>query len=233
MEEKSLSVAFGDSLKEESIACISELAEVGLDVIFEDGMLKDIPILSTAVSLYKIGSSIKERHNLKKLILFLNEINNSIVSERQRFEYQQKFQRNKSFRNQELEYILVVIDRYIGYDKAQMLACLYLAYLDGKIDWNLFAEYSEVIDRLLPSDFKCLFHFMCHGGVIIEKEKNVNLASVLRLLSVGLVEQQTGMAWTEFDNPNKKKEDFDYYITDFGKVFVRIFEEKLREAYCE
>lgn len=233
MEEKSLSVAFGDSLKEESIACISELAEVGLDAIMDEGIFKDIPILSTAVAVYKIGSSIKERHNMKKLVMFLDQINHEIADEKQRFEYQQKFQRNKSFRNQELEYILVVIDRYIGYDKAQMLACLYLAYLDGKIDWNLFAEYSEVIDRLLPSDFKCLFHFMCHGGVIIEKEKNVNLASVLRLLSVGLVEQQTGMAWTEFDNPNKKKEDFDYYITDFGKVFVRIFEEKLREAYCE
>ena len=73
MEEKSLSVAFGDSLKEDSVSCISDLAEVGLDAIFEDGMLKDIPILSTAVSLYKIGSSIKERHNLKKLILFLSE----------------------------------------------------------------------------------------------------------------------------------------------------------------
>lgn len=233
MEEKSLSVAFGDSLKEESIACISDLAEVGLDAIIDNGIFKDIPILSTAVAVYKIGSSIKERHNMKKLVMFLNQINHEIADEQQRIEYQKKFQSNKSFRNQELEYILVIIDRYIGYDNAQMLACLYLAYLDGKIDWNLFAEYSEVIDRLLPSDFKCLFHFMCHGGVIIEKEKNVNLASVLRLLSVGLVEQQTGMAWTELDNPNKKKEDFDYYITDFGKVFVRIFEEKLREAYCE
>ena len=231
MKENSLSIAFFDSLKEESIACISNLAEVGLDVIIDDGILKDVPILSTAVAVYKIGSSIKERNNIKKLIVFLNEINNGIVDERKRTEYQQKFKSNEKFRNQELEYILVLIDRYIGYEKPQMLACLYLAYLDNTIDWNGFAEYSEILDRLLPSDFKCLFHFLCHGGVIIKKEKNINLASVLRLLSVGLVEQQTGMAWTEPDNPNKKKEDFDYYITDFGKGFAKVFEKKLRELY--
>ena len=46
MEEKSLSVAFGDSLKEESIACTSDLAEVGLDAVMEEGILKDIPIVS-------------------------------------------------------------------------------------------------------------------------------------------------------------------------------------------
>lgn len=32
--------------------------------------------------------------------------------------------------------ILILIDRYIGVEKPQQLAKLYLAYLDGVIDWN-------------------------------------------------------------------------------------------------
>ena len=135
MEEKSLSIAFADSLAEESISCISEYAEIGLDAVMEDGILKDIPIVSTAIAIYKIGSSIKERHNLKKLLVFLNELNNGILDEQKRKEYQQKFQNNEKFRNQEIEYLLVLIDRYINYDKPQMLAKLYLAYLDGTIIW--------------------------------------------------------------------------------------------------
>ena len=57
--KKTLSTAFADSLKEESIACIGEYAEIGLDAVMEDGILKDIPIVSTVIAVYKIGSSIK------------------------------------------------------------------------------------------------------------------------------------------------------------------------------
>lgn len=232
MDEKSLTIAFGDSLTDKSVNCISSLAEVGLDSIMEDGLFKDVPILSTVVSLYKIGGSIKDRHNIKKLIAFLNEINNEIPNEQEREKYKKKFQKSKHFRDMELEYLLIIIDRYIGYEKTQLLAHLYLAYLDEKINWNRFAEYSEIIDRLFPSDFSCLFSFMCHGGVVIKEEKDISVASVLRLVSVGLVEQQTGMTWINFDNPTKKKEDFDYYITDFGKTFVKIFEKELREEHA-
>ena len=108
MVEKSLSVAFGNSLSEEAVVCVSGLAEVGLDTILEDGILKEVPILSTAISIYKIGSSIAERHHLKKLVVFLDAINNGIVDESKRMEYRQKFEENKKFRNKELEYILVL-----------------------------------------------------------------------------------------------------------------------------
>ena len=45
--------------------------EMGLDSVMEDGLLKDVPIVSTVVALYKVGNSFKERHNLKKLYIFL------------------------------------------------------------------------------------------------------------------------------------------------------------------
>lgn len=183
MNNNSLSIAFGDSLKEESIACISDLAEVGLDAIMDDGIFKDIPILSTAVAVYKIGSSIKERHNLKKLILFLNEINNGIIDEQKRVEYQQKFKSNEKFRNQEIEYLLVLIDRYISYDKPQLLAKLYLAYLAGVIIWEELTMYAEVIDRFLLLD--CGTLISADGKVTVHR--NIGGESVLRLEALGLM----------------------------------------------
>ena len=183
MEEKSLSVAFGNSLKEESISCISDLAEVGLDAIMDDGIFKDIPILSTAVAVYKIGSSIKERHNIKKLLVFLNEINNGIANEQKRTEYQDKFKDNVKFRNKELEYLLVLIDRYISYDKPQMLAKLYLAYLDGVIIWEELTMYAEVIDRFLLLDCRTLVSG--DGKTIVHR--NIGGESVLRLVALGLM----------------------------------------------
>lgn len=56
--------------------------------------------------------------------------------------------------NNRVSFRAIIIDRYIGNEKTQMLAHLYLAFLDKKTDWNSFAEYSEIADRLLPSDFR-------------------------------------------------------------------------------
>ena len=187
MVEKNLSIAFADSLKDETMSCIGEYAEIGLDAVMEDGILKDIPIVSTAVALYKIGSSIKERHNLKKLLVFLNELNNGILDEQKRKEYQQKFQSNEKFRNQEIEYLLVLIDRYISYDKPQMLAKLYLAYLEGIIIWEELTMYAEVVDRFLLLD--CGTLISGDGKTIVHR--NIGGESVLRLVALGLMAETT------------------------------------------
>ena len=187
MEDKSLSTAFADSLTEEAVSCISEYAEIGLDALMDDGILKDIPIVATAISLYKIGGSIKERHNLKKLMVFLNELNKGIADNIQRWDYINKFKNNEKFRNQEIEYLLVLIDRYISYDKAQMLAKLYLAYLNGMIIWEELTMYAEVVDRFLLLDCRTLID----GDGKTTVHRNIGGESVLRLVALGLMAETT------------------------------------------
>lgn len=229
MEEKSLSIAFADSLKEESISCIGVYAEFGLDAVMEDGILKDIPIVSTAIALYKIGSCIKERHNLKKLLVFLNELNNGILDEQKRKEYQQKFQSNEKFRNQEIEYLLVLIDRYINYDKPQMLAKLYLAYLDGTIIWEELTMYAEVIDRFLLLDCK----FLTSESEAYTTYRNIGVEPILRLVALGLmVEESSNSLWTDDGRggfavttasmERAKSKEKRYKKTEFGEKLATI-----------
>lgn len=231
MTENLLAISFGESITEEVSGCVTEFAEIGLDSVMEDGLLKEIPFLSTAISVYRIGKSIHERNHIAKLAAFLTRINEGILSEDDRIRYRDKFQRNAKFREQELEYILILIDRYINKDKAKLLATLYLAYLDEKIDWTRFAEFSEIIDRLLPADFDCLFEFMCHGGVELEKTK-IEIASVLRLLAVGFVSQEQP-AVNALLGMNKHCDSMDYLITDYGREFVKIFETDIRAAHAK
>ena len=229
MEEKSLSISFADSLAEESIFCIGEYAEIGLDAIMEDGILKDIPIVSTAIAIYKIGNSIKERHNLKKLVVFLNELNNGITDEQKRKDYQQKFQSNEKFRNQEIEYLLVLIDRYINYDKPQMLAKLYLAYLDGTIIWEELTMYAEVIDRFLLLDCK----FLTSESEVYTTYRNIGVEPILRLVALGLmVEESSNSLWTDDGRggfavttasmERAKSKEKRYKKTEFGEKLATI-----------
>lgn len=197
MDEQSLSLSFGNSLTEDVAGIVGEYAELGLDVLVEDGLLKDIPVVSTAVAVYKIGKSIHERHHIAKLISFLNEINKGIADEEQRQKYREKFNGNEKFRNKELEYILILIDRYISFDKPQMLAKLYLAYLDGEIIWEEFTMYAEVIDRFLLLDA---------GKLISSDEKtivhrNIGDEYVLRLVALGLMTEITNTSAYE-EEPN-------------------------------
>lgn len=152
MGKDSLSLSFSDSLPEDISGMVGEFVEIGIDSAMDDGLLKDIPFVSTAISIYNIGKSIRERHHIAKLKMFVDEFNQGILDDSQREEYREKFRKNERFRNQELQYILLILDRYIEPSKSQMLAKMYLAYLDGRIDWDEFRKYSEIIDRLLPGD---------------------------------------------------------------------------------
>lgn len=229
MEEQSLALSFGNSLTEEVSNIVGEYAELGLDVLAEDGLFKDIPIVSTAVAVYRIGKSIREKHHIEKLISFLNEINKGIADEEKRQNYRKKFTSNEEFRNQELEYILILIDRYISFDKPQMLAKLYLAYLDGEIIWEEFTMYAEVIDRFLLLDCRTLvseattFHTLRDGNADI----------ILRLVALGLMVEDNSITVSEarkvikgepksasrMSSDSKKKK---YKRTDFGRKLADI-----------
>lgn len=229
MQENTLSVSFADSLNDNVVNVVGDAIEVGLDAIVDDGILKEIPLVSTVISIYKIGDSIKERHNLKKLAVFIQEINQAIVSEEQKEEYRNKFRENENFRNNQLKYILVLIDRYITYDKPQMLAKLFLAYLDGRIVWEELVMYAEVIDRFLLLD---------HGTLVADSNRfivhrNIGGESILRLVALGLMTEESkpsafketgggniGMTWESLSASISK--DRVYVRTEFGEKLSAI-----------
>ena len=76
-----LSLALSNSVSKEAQSIASDLLEVGLDTILDNDIIREIPLLSTAVSIYRIGKSIKERHYIQKLITFVSEMNKGIANE--------------------------------------------------------------------------------------------------------------------------------------------------------
>lgn len=223
--DNNLSLALSDSISDEAGAIANGLLEVGLDAIMDDGLLKEVPILSTAVSLYKIGNSIKERHQLKKLASFVVALNNGIADEEKREHYKNAVKDHPKRRDKELEYILILIDRYIHSDKAKMLSKLYLAYLDDIITWIDFTKYAEVIDRFLPDDYNVL-----KSAATYKTERDLETDSLQRLIALGLViegfrtiavQEQNGAV--EIDPPElREKNERNYTRTIFGNVLVEI-----------
>ena len=221
MNEQSLSLSFGNSLTEEVAGIAGEYAELGLDALVEEGLFKEIPIVSTAAAVYRIGQSIREKHHVAKLISFLNEINNGIVDGEKREVYREKFATNEKFRNQELEYILILTDRYIGFDKPQMLAKLYLAYLDEIINWMTFIKYAECIDRFLPGD-----QLVLDSTEIEKAQYNDNYDAVSRLEALGLIGRKVEVVpiYHEQEQNLELKNSDEYTLTGFGWKLKQILE---------
>ena len=213
--------SFGNSIGVDIAEFTGEVIEFTLDTcVGEDGILKDIPFVSAALKLYNIANQVQEKYSFYKLNAFIKGVNDGAVDSNEIERRKKKFYSNVKFRKQELEYILVLIERYIGLDKPTMLAKMYLAYLDDIISWKEFTVYAEVIDRLLPGDINELEK----GSQYDVHYKNASDA-LLRLVSLGLVvEHSKGI---DFDNtcgslnlPDLQQKD--YEITMFGNKLIKI-----------
>lgn len=43
-----------------------DFAELGIDSLFDNPVLKEIPLVKSAISVWKLGVSVKERYEIKK-----------------------------------------------------------------------------------------------------------------------------------------------------------------------
>lgn len=222
----SISESFSKSIVKNTEDIVLDAAEVVLDSIIDDEIIRDIPIIKYVFTAYKIVDDIKGRFFIRKLQNFVNNFNSGITTE-------QEIQRRRAEfvdgnRDRELAYIVVIVDRYLDVDKPAILAKFYLAYLDKTVSWNEFCSYSEVINMLLKDDMKYL----------IQQEtytiRNNNIAAeLLRLSGTGLMNNyqndspfvsdgsgRIAVYAGSFDRVTTKERIFSR--TDFGRKFVDI-----------
>jgi hypothetical protein len=84
-ESEPLEQSLMTTLKESKLGQIIEtIAEVPIDFILEEGFLREIPIVSTLVGMIRVGAAYRDRLLLKKLLLFLRELADVELTERDR-----------------------------------------------------------------------------------------------------------------------------------------------------
>ena len=152
----SLSFSFGQTLatplRNEGKQILEDILEAGIDTAIEDGFLRNIPFLSVAVSLAKIHNEIDRWFMIKKLASFINQIDNSVTEDERAVFLERYNSQNEKDRKRELEYLLVIINRYITVEQPCYLAKIYLSFLRGYIRFNELVLFSRIIDSLLPED---------------------------------------------------------------------------------
>lgn len=140
-----------EELVETTMDLAVDYSEIALDSIFDDSILEEVPIIKTIVSTYKIGKSIQERHFVKKLTIFLKEFHSGKIDEKKLQDFKQKFSTNNKYQSQVMEHITVFNDRFIDSQKSVILANLFSAYIEDKMDWTFYTELAHCLERLSPN----------------------------------------------------------------------------------
>lgn len=176
---------FEKSLFNDSIDIIGDYMEIGIDSFIEEGILSEVPIIKSIVSVLKMGKNVHDRNLLKQTLTFIKEFNSRNISKDKLVAYKSAIENNPKKGEEELGRVLILLNNYIDTEKSIMLARLYRAYINKIINWNEFCEFSEIINRLFIQDIQIL------KGI---KDRNIDIMNnhedefrIERLYSLGLI----------------------------------------------
>jgi len=99
-----LSESFIDVMESDLSKITMDLSEVALDQVFNEDLWKDIPVINSLVSLFKIGFNIKDRIFFKKLLLFFGAL--QTIPFEKRVHFIGKFSRSSRTRKATFENII-------------------------------------------------------------------------------------------------------------------------------
>ena len=180
-----LTMDFKKSLFENGKDSIKEYLELGIDSFIEDGALKEIPIVSSIVSVLKIGKNVHDRNLLNQTLQFLNEFNDGSINVDKLMKYKATIEHNPKKCQEELERVVLLLNNNIDGEKSVILAKLFKAYINEEINWIEFCEFSEILNRLFIQDLKLLN--LIYQGTVSDTTDRDDLYRVERLNSLGII----------------------------------------------
>lgn len=127
---------------------LAEYAELGLDAVLDEGVLRDIPVVGTLVALARAGVGIRDRLFAKKLLRFLLALDKAPQEERR--EQIERLASDMKERQHVGEQLILLLDRMNDMRKAEILAFAFEALLREEIDRAQFQGLAQVIDMINP-----------------------------------------------------------------------------------
>lgn len=139
-----------NEINDKSIDLSIDYSEIALDAFIEDGVLKEIPIIKSVVAFYNIGSSLIARHQTKKILTFFKEFHSRTIDANKLADFKIKFNQDVDYKNQVIETIILLNERFLQVDKSKILAKLLIAHIEEHLSWQEFTDLSVVLDIIQP-----------------------------------------------------------------------------------
>ena len=220
-----LSSSLQKTLNHEYNKALKEIVDSDLPALIDGSMFAGIPILSAIIVSFKIGKSVRETSHMRKTARFLLEVAAGKDSG-QLQKYIERISEEKDFAEKEIEFIILILDRYFEEEKASLLGKLYSAFLGKKIEWKQFKSFAASLDTIFLEDVDLLKQ---HTLTTYENG-GIDMDSIARLQSVGFIiekPQDSKMVVSQGQQPYIERNGFRHYVATYsGQLFCNIVEKQ-------
>jgi len=138
----------GKEILKPTIDLSIDYAEIVLDEFWEEGILKEVPVIKTLISIVKTGLAIRERFFVKRFAVFLRELHTSGLNQEKFNSFKIKFENDSKFREGVVEKLLLLVDISDSTNKSKIIAHLFSVYIEGKYDWDRFLALAICANNL-------------------------------------------------------------------------------------
>ncbi len=191
---------------------VSDYAELGLDSILDEGLVKDIPILRTCVSIAKVGLNMRDRLYIKKIANFIKQVGDTTQEEREAF-IKEHCQNTKRFE----ETVLLILEQVDNINKSTLIGKIFKACILGMINYQDALSLSSSVNKALWQDIEN----MLKGNFTIEMEMRLCNCG---LLNLGLKRKRVPAETMEPFVTEEKIEGFDYRENKYLYMLMEIAE---------
>lgn len=206
--------SFASSLFDGSKDSIGDITELGIDSLLDDGVFKDLPIVSMLVGVKNTYQNIHGRNLLKQTLTFIKQFNSGSINQEKLNKYRDMLNTDSKKAEKELGRVLIILNSTIDMEKSQMLANLYKSYINEKINWNQFCEFAEIIKMLFLNDFNIIDLIYKHQ---ITDTSGIEIYPIDRLTSLGIV--NTVMKTIMISSNTSSRSDKYVNLTTIGQKF--------------
>lgn len=197
-----------------------DIGEIGIDSVITDELIKQFPFAKTIYSVSKAGIAIREKFLLKKTYIFIKQLSENNVDSVEYEEYKTKLKNNDKYLFEELERIIIILDRILEPQKAVILANLYSAFINKNLSIQELQDFYMILDNLLLNDIQNLK--LLYKSERIYNEEKDHKGVTNRLISLGLAYKVSDFL---YDKENRSlalpTTEYKVILTEYGKKFLR------------
>lgn len=162
-----------------------DLAETAIDAVLDEGVLKDIPIIGSLLNLARLTKSIPDRIFSAKVRAFLFQLERVPDLKKDRFIADLYADNRKRAKIGEV--LVLALEQLDDLGKADYIAYIFMAYVEGIFDFHLFRKCVHSIVNAFTPDLDEFVRFM-----LTEAKPPLYLPMELRTLTSGAFARDSG-----------------------------------------
>ena len=192
-----------------------------IDLIPNNGMLNQIPIIQTISSAMQFYQKLHDENLKRQIIAFIKALNEGMVTDDEIKRHGEALKKDHRRFIKEMHVILFYLSDIIDTEKAVLEGKFYSAYIRRKdnVTFDVFCELCDITNRLFLNDIKDLRAIYFNMENTQELSIRYNYA---RLVSVGIMNDTIRIKHRPLVMNQDNKNTIFRDMSDIGKLFCKI-----------